>query len=201
VAWKNREEVYGSFGSALLFLYAFFTVYQHKDPRFLLIFLPLMSLFAGRGLVFVQEKLTKRPRFKASTVMRLFLIVFVALTAFNFSVSYTQNQWSNEARIEFLQGMDELDGVVAGNDPVVNVYGDFEYVPLRPENLDQTYGNVKGEADYYVFDSGAWYCSDAITNCQARVDEVVKEVDSNHLKKVDLEAYNRSFTVYEVEER
>jgi len=198
-AVKNRERVYGAFGSALIFLYGFFTVYQHKDPRFMLLFLPLMSLFSARGLVYIEEYLSERPRIGKSTVLRLFLIVFIVLTAFNFSVNYTQNQWSNDVRIEFLKGMEELDGVVAGNDPVVNVYGDFEYVPLRPENLNETYSSVKGEADYYVFDSSRWYCSEVIPNCQSRVDRVVEEVESEHIKKVELEAYNQKYTVYEVE--
>lgn len=201
IAVKKREQAYGAFGSALIFLYAFFTIYQHKDPRFMLIFLPLLSLFAARGLSFVESYLSKKSLIEISTVTRVFLVVFILFTAFNFSVTYTQNQWSNDARIEFLNGMQELDGVVAGNDPVVNVYGDFEYVPLRPENLNQTYGNVKEEADYYVFDSGSWYCNEAIPDCKDRVDEVVNEVDTNHIKKVQLESYNRSFTVYEVENR
>ena len=199
IAVKNREQVYGAFGSALLFLYGFFTIYQHKEPRFLLLFLPLMSLFAARGLVYVEEYLSERPRIGKSTVLRIFMIVFIALTAFNLSVNYTQNQWSNDERIEFLKGMEELDGVIAGNDPVVNVYGDFEYVPLRPENINETYENVKGEADYYVFDSSRWYCSDAIPNCQSNVNRVVEEIEANHIKKVEREAYNQTYTIYEVE--
>lgn len=199
LAAYRREKVYGSFAAALLGLYGFFTVYQHKEPRFLLLFLPLMAVFAARGLNFVEGKVVENSRFSSESFVRAFVVIVLVLTAVSFSGTYTANQWTNEYRAEFMQEMEGLEGVVAGNDPVVTVYGDFEYVPLRPENLNQTYGNVKDEADYYVFDSGAWYCNDAIPNCEERVGEVVDEVDRNHLKKVQIEGYNRNFTIYEVE--
>ncbi|WP_414837993.1 glycosyltransferase family 39 protein [Candidatus Nanosalina sp. VS9-1] len=189
---------YGSFAAALFTLYGFFTVYQHKEPRFLLLFLPLMAVFAARGLEIVEEEIVSRFDLTSENFMRAFVVVVLILTSISFSITYSQNQWTNEYRVEFLDEMDQLNGTVAGNYPVISIYGRFEYVALRPESINETYSRIKDEVDYYAFDSGAWYCTDAIPNCQSNIDGVVNEIEEQNIKKVHIEGYNRNFTVYEV---
>ncbi len=199
-AFKGREWVYGAFASSLVALYGFFTLYPHKEARFLLIFLPLMAIFAARGLVMLEEQVLERFDFGLETFMRVFMAVVIVLMLFNFTSTYTEHQWADEERIQFLQGMSDLDDTrVAGNDPVVNVYGDFQYTPLRPENLNETYPNVRGEVDYYVFNSCAWYCTDAIPACEETVDNMLDEIESDHVKSVEVEGVGCTYTVYEVE--
>lgn len=197
----KRNWKYGSFAAALFALYGFFTVYQHKEPRFLLLFLPLMAVFAAKGLELVEEEVVSRFDFSSETFMRAFVVVVLILTSISFSVTYSQNQWTNEYRVEFLNEMEDLNGTVAGNYPVVSIYGRFEYIALRPENINDTYNRVRDEVNYYAFDSGAWYCTEAIANCQSNIDAVVNEIEEENIKKVHIEGYNRNFTIYEVSDR
>ena len=201
IAFYKREKVYGSFAAALIALYGFFTVYGHKEARFMLIFLPLMAVFAARGLKLLEEKVVERSYLSSENFLRAFVVVVLVLTAISFSATYASHQWSNEPRVEFMNEASKLNGTVVGNDPVLTAYGDFRYVQLKSEFVNGTYHRFKDEADYYAIDSGAWYCNEAIPNCEENVASVVGEIDRNHLKKVQIEGHNNNYTIYEVENR
>jgi hypothetical protein len=190
---KERDWNYGAFFSVLVTLYGFFTLYSHKLPRFMLLFLPVLAVFAARGLVRVEDReFVSRNTFQA--VLGL-VLVFTLLVSF--SVSYRANQWSNEYRIEFMEETGKLNGTVAGNDPVVVLYGDFEFVPIRPENLEETYGSVKDEADYYAFNSCSWYCTPAIDRCESKLSNFTSTVEERYDKRFSTQGYSCNYTIYE----
>lgn len=189
---KERNWSYGAFLSAFVTLYGFFTVYSHKEPRFMLLFLPLMAVFAAKGLTEMEEKeFLSRKTFRS-----VLTVVFAVILVSSFSISYSQNEWTNEYRVEWLEEVGELEGTVGGNDPVVVLYGDFEFVPIRPENLEDTYGDVKGEADYYAFNSCSWYCTPAIENCESRLSDFTAEVEERYDKRFSSQGHSCNYTIY-----
>ncbi|MFB6241469.1 MAG: ArnT family glycosyltransferase [Candidatus Nanosalina sp.] len=194
VVFKERNWSYGAFFSSLLFTYGFFTLYSHKLPRFALLFLPLISVFAGRGVVWVEKQEVVDGKFFRSALG----ILLVLMMLVSFSISYSQSRWTNEYRVEFLNEVGELEGVVAGNDPVAVLYGNFEFVPIRPENLEETYSEVKNEADYYAFNSCAWYCTPAIENCSRRLEDFKKMMQRKYDKKFYSQGYSCNYTMYRV---
>lgn len=191
--FKARDWDYGAFFAPMVTLYLFFSVYSHKEPRFMLLFLPFMALFAGLGLKKIQEReIISEKAFY--TVVTVILAVSMLLS---FSVVYGQSQWVNTNRVEFMQETAKLNGTVAGNDPVVVTYGDFRFVPIRPENLDKIYGNIKGEADYYAINSCAWYCYPAIENCEQKLANFTSMMDQEYDKKFYNEGNSCNYTIYE----
>jgi hypothetical protein len=190
---RQRDWKYGAFLSSLITLYGFFTVYSHKEPRFMLLFLPLLAVFAGRGLV----ELEGREIVSKNTFHTLIGLILVLTMIVGFSVSYSQNQWKNEHRIEFMEEVGELEGTVAGNDPVVVLYGNFEFVPIRPENLEEIYSDVKGEADYYAFNSCSWYCTPGIDNCQSKLGNFTSMMEENYDKSFSSQGNSCNYTIYE----
>jgi 4-amino-4-deoxy-L-arabinose transferase-like glycosyltransferase len=189
---RDREWSYGAFISAFITLYGFFTLYSHKEPRFMLLFLPLMAVFAAKGIVDLESR-----NFVSQKTFRSGLVVILTVVLVSsFSISYSQNQWTNDHRIEFMEEAGELNGIVGGNDPVVVLYGNFEFVPIRPENLEDTYGNVKGEADYYAFNSCAWYCTPAIENCESKLSNFTSELEESYNKRFSSQGQSCKYTIY-----
>ncbi len=193
VVLKSRDWDYGAFLAPMISLYVFFTVYSHKEPRFMLLFLPFLALFSAEGL----RELKSREYVSQDVFVKIASASLMVMMLVSFSVSFGQSQWVNQDRVEFLEETGELEGVVAGNDPVVVLYGDFEFVPIRPENLKEIYGNIKGEADYYAFNSCSWYCTPAIDNCESMLSNFSKGMRSNYSEKFSLQGSSCNYTIYE----
>lgn len=193
VVLKSRDWNYGAFMAPMISLYVFFTVYSHKEPRFMLLFLPFLALFSAEGL----RELGSREYISRDVFVKISSAALMLMMLVSFSVSFGQSQWVNQDRVKFLEETGELEGVVAGNDPVVVLYGDFEFIPIRPENLQEIYGNVKGEADYYAFNSCSWYCTPAIDNCESMLSNFSRGMSSNYSEKFSLQGGSCNYTIYE----
>ncbi|MFP4045650.1 MAG: ArnT family glycosyltransferase [Candidatus Aenigmatarchaeota archaeon] len=151
---KKKESKYAPFLIALLLFYGFFTAFSHKEVRFALLFLPLMSLLTARVLKEIREReiVSKRMlQFGFS-----FVVVFLILSAT--MVNLQTRAYDNPGQDAFYSEASELEGTVAANDPLVMVYGDFRYAELPPGRLEEYYERNINETDYVAINSCNWYC-------------------------------------------
>ncbi|MFB6158418.1 MAG: glycosyltransferase family 39 protein [Candidatus Nanohalobium sp.] len=194
---KKEEKAYG-YVTGLALFYTFFTVYPHKEPRFMILFLPVLSLFAGIGL----QRL-ELPAFEdvldGFTVSRgsLVLLAAGAVMLVNGVQLVQMNTWSNPERNDFLRETSKLNGTVAGLHPAPVVYGNFDFIAVRPEHYENTTERAFRQADYFVYNSAAWYCAPAIQNCREKQDQLVERLEQ-HNKIFETSRSKQSYRIYEV---
>lgn len=185
-AIKERQiETYG-FLAVLIALYGFFTVFPHKEVRFVLLFLPLIALFAARGY---SRHLTP-PR----TLVLLAALGLVMTASFGFTVD--ENRAVNEDAVQYYQAHSNLSGVVAANDASIMAYGDFSYFALPPATLEGSYQRAQEQADYFSINSCAWYCTPSIENCESRIDQLESDLEQNYNKSFEHEGRYCNYSIY-----
>jgi hypothetical protein len=167
---SEKEEVSYGYLSGLIVFYLFFTFYPHKEARFMILFLPLACLFAAKGLERLEVPFNKRMSIDKE---KIFLTIIVAVFLFNSVHIVQMNLWDNPERNQFLKEASKLNGTVAGLHPGPVVYGDFDFIAVRPENYENTSEKAFRKADYFLYNSNAWYCTQAIQNCEEKKQELV----------------------------
>ncbi|MFB6181161.1 MAG: ArnT family glycosyltransferase [Candidatus Nanohalobium sp.] len=193
IAWKKKESQY--LLSTFLFLsaYGFFTVFPHKEPRYMLLFLPFMAFLAGRTIKELGTQVQNKDYFKWGFIG----LTAVIMVIFAFQ-AYQTNSYVNENTKQFYNHASGLEGVVVSNSPAVAAYGDIKYKGLPPGYLPGIYRNMKGRADYYAINSCAWYCSDSIKNCEKNIRQFTSNLTENYEKSFELKGKHCNYTVYEV---
>jgi hypothetical protein len=194
-ALENDTEKHLLPAVVLVLLYGFFSMYPHKELRFLLIMLPLIAYFASAGVHFLASHLSGYIGGRENLSVNIFRIaVVIGLLAGSFGV-YSVNTWQDQDRREFVEKAGELNGAVVSNTPAIVPYGDFRFVPVRPENLYQDrvmdvnsctsekrtgFCKVYGEnIDYVVLRQNSWYCTPAIENCEGKIEEFESQVEKD----------------------
>ncbi|MFB6100225.1 MAG: hypothetical protein ABEK16_03030 [Candidatus Nanohalobium sp.] len=196
---RGRDRVSYGYLAGLVIFYSFFTIYPHKEPRFMLVFLPLLSLFAGIGL-----RSLELPRFEEITnrefISRENLVLLAAglVMIVNGVQLVHMNTWSNPERNEFLRETSKLNGTVGGLHPAPVVYGDFDFIAVRPEHYENTTRRVFHQADYFVYNSAAWYCAPAIKDCREKQERLVERLEQ-HNKIFETSRLEQSYRIYELD--
>lgn len=185
----NKKHLYLLF--AFSTFYTFFTAYPHKEARFLLLFLPLMSVLTALGIENVSIRLQEKLNFRIA-----FLIMISAALLINFTSVYGLNNWENPTKRDYLRFQADLDGELASNSPEAIPYGDFRFKAVRPESTDEAY-QVLDDVDYLAVDTCAWYCTPKIPGCQSELDRYQSHIDQ--YKKIYEENISScTYKVYEV---
>lgn len=193
IAWKAREERYLVHTIVLLSAYGFFTVFPHKEPRYMLLFLPFMAFIASRSFEKIGEVIQNENYLKWG---------FVALTAlgmifFTFQ-AYEANNYVNEDAQTFYQQSSNLSGFVASNSPTLMAYGDIKFKGLPPTYLPELYSSLEGRVDYYAINSCAWYCTESMKGCRDTINRFTSNLTENYRKTYELKGRSCNYTIYEV---
>lgn len=198
---KNREEGYYQFLSAFVFLYAFFTVFPHKEVRFLLIFLPLASVLSAHAI----DQLLDSKYFQNIDLYdrigkeALFVAVAALIMVGSFGATFYDNRAVNTDAVSYYQAHSELSGTVAANDASIMAYGDFSYDPLPPLTLESAYDGARENADYVSINSCAWYCTESIENCESRIEDLEQDVADRYPEVYSHNGSYCSYNIYEIE--
>ena len=194
LVFKARDSRFYGYATGLALFYTFFTFYPHKEARFMLLFLPMLSLFAAQGVRNIEISITWSEHFtKERLVVAAVAIVFV----FNFAQAYNMNTWSNPSRSSYMSETAELEGTVAGLNPAPVVYGDFKYLAVRPERYEDTSEKAFREADYFVLETCSWYCSPAINSCEQKKNELFNSLE-NETKIFEDSVNQCTYRIYEL---
>lgn len=187
-AVKERQtEVYG-FLFAFVALYGFFSVFPHKEVRFILLFLPIMALFAARGY-------SRHLNNYRSVVM----LALIGLTIVgSFGMTYYDNRSVNEDAVKYYRAHSNLSGVVAANDASIMAYGDIKYFALPPSTLEGSYERAQEQADYFSINSCAWYCTPSIENCEAKIASFEKSLENRYNKSFEHRGRYCNYSIYRI---
>ncbi|MFB6204402.1 MAG: glycosyltransferase family 39 protein [Candidatus Nanohaloarchaea archaeon] len=191
--FRQRERNRYVFLSGLMFSYAFFTVFPHKEARFALLFLPLLALFGARGFESIFEELSDRG-FHASRAVKIVVLASAVLMLASFLPAWGQNINTNAA--EYYRAHSNLTGVVAANDPTIMAYGDIKYFPLPPATLEDSFEKARQKADYFSINSCAWYCTPGNTDCRAEIDQLEKTLEANYTNVFELNGSYCNYSIY-----
>lgn len=202
--YKERRRAFELIVPAFILYYGFFTVFPHKEARFMLLFLPLLSIFTGYGSWRLLEML--RDRFDVITetlpkkigieeISVILLIIGIAVTG---GITYSIMTPVNENSAEYYANHSDLEGTVAANDATIMAYGDFSYHALPPSELEGAYDAVDEEAEYLSLNSCAWYCTPQIENCESKIDDLARDAEQRYEKKFELNTSSCSYRIYEV---
>lgn len=197
-ALKNRDEEFYGYLAGFALFYGFFTFYPHKEPRFMLAFLPLLALFAAKPIRNLEiQKIKPESVSFPFNKTKLILLFAAIILFFNFGQIYNMNTWSNDARNQYMLETSKLNGTVAGLNPAPVVYGDFSFMSLRPEHYENTSLRIFRQADYFTLDTCSWYCAPAIENCQQKKNELIQRLEQK--KKIFESSNSRcTYAIYKV---
>lgn len=194
----------------LLVFYGFFSFYPHKELRFMLAFLPFFAYFSTVAVhkAAAHERIPER---KAVWIFRIAVILFFLVSSIQIIGA---NTWQNTDRREFLDESTVMSGTVVSNTPEVVPYSDHKYIPVRPENLDNSSESIsinsctsekdtgfckaqQDEIDYVAINSCSWYCTPAIDNCQAKIDGFSSQLEKDFEEKVNITGSSCEYRIYE----
>jgi hypothetical protein len=192
--FRARDTRFYPYVSGLALFYAFFTFYPHKEPRFMLLFLPMMALFAAHGIRELNLPETVSGYF---TKDKLFVAAVALVFLVNFSLVFNMNTWDNAPRSNYMSETANLEGTVAGLNPAPVVYGDFKFIAVRPETYENTSEKAFREADYFALETCSWYCSPAIDSCEQKKAELFDRLE-NETKVFEDSASQCSYRIYEL---
>lgn len=198
---KNREKAYYPFLSAFVFLYGFFTVFPHKEVRFLLIFLPLVGVLSAYAIDrLLASEYVESIEFRDKISKEA---VFVALAAVimlgSFGATFNDNRAVNTDAVNYYQAHSDLSGTVAANDASIMAYGDFSYHALPPAVLEGAYENAHDQADYVSINSCAWYCTESNDDCESKIDSLEQDVADRYSEVYSHNGSYCSYNIYEIE--
>ncbi|QKQ98580.1 hypothetical protein GKQ38_03580 [Candidatus Nanohaloarchaea archaeon] len=194
---KYRKSSYYGFTSAFSLLYLFFASFPRKETRFMLLFLPLMALISAEGLKQLMDgELMDRVSFDRKNLAVTGLLVLAVLISAG--ITYGQNRYVNEARVDFYQAHSNLTGTVAANDAGIMPYGDFKYYPLPPLTLNSSYQAAQRTADYISVNSCAWYCFPGDKDCKASIQAFEQSVERNYMNVYQDKGESCNYSIYRV---
>lgn len=179
--YKSGSRKFYGYSMGLFTFYIFFTFYPHKEARFMILFLPLLALFAAHGIREIDIR--DRRILLEITKERLFVSILAIVVIFNAVNVINANTWETPTRNEFVSETSKLNGTVAGLNPAPVVHGDFRFMAVRPEHYENTTERVFRQADYFVMNSCAWYCTPSINSCEQKENELLQR----------LEEYNKTY--------
>jgi hypothetical protein len=198
----------------LVSFYLFFSLYPHKEIRFMLLFLPLIAYFASKSVHFVGSRMDFEQKFIWG--IRLFMVIVLIVSS---AAVYQANTWVNEDRRDFLEASESLEGTVVSNSPEIIPYSDFKFIPVRPENLkdsqigkfsinsctsDRDTGFCKvdqQEIDYIAINSCAWYCTPAIDQCESKIDRFSEHLKKDFSLRNNISGSSCNYRIYEADEK
>jgi len=125
------------------------------------------------------------------------VVLISAVMLLNGSMVAGKFAWSAPVEKEFLDEVSGLEGVIASNDPRVNVYGDFEYMAVPPAKLREVWQD-RNKADYFAINTCQWYCSNVGPGCEEDIDWFESKLDQLE-KQYEANSNNCSYSVYRVE--
>jgi 4-amino-4-deoxy-L-arabinose transferase-like glycosyltransferase len=198
---KNREEAYYPFLLAFVFLYGFFTVFPHKEVRFLLIFLPLAAVLSAYAIdKLLSSEYIEKARFDDRIGKEaLFVAVAALIMIGSFGATFYDNRAVNTDAVSYYQAHSDLSGTVAANDASIMAYGDFSYHALPPAVLEGAYENAHDQADYVSINSCAWYCTESIENCRSKIEDLEQDVADRYPEVYSHNGSYCSYNIYKIE--
>ncbi|MEF8847455.1 MAG: hypothetical protein V5A57_03455, partial [Candidatus Paceibacterota bacterium] len=187
---RCREESMYGYLAGLAVFYGFFTFYPHKEPRFMILFLPIMAFFAAKGLKSVEIPFEVDKR-------KVILVALIPIFSFGFTQVVNSNTWENPARASYMAETSNLNGTVAGLNPAPTVYGDFKFMAVRPEHYERTIERTFRDADYFTLETCSWYCAPAIKNCGSKKQDLINQLESRE-KLFESSAQSCRYAIYKV---
>jgi 4-amino-4-deoxy-L-arabinose transferase-like glycosyltransferase len=191
--YRSKRKVLELVLPAFLIFYGFFSFFPHKEARFMLLFLPLMSFLSAAGLRYILEKV--EPPVDARRLVLAGLLVGVAVTGVMTAGIMTP---IDQDSVEYYSQHSELEGLVASNDASIMAYGDFRYLPLPPAELETAYPRAQEEADYFSLNSCAWYCPAELNSCQQVLGGLEEDIRRNYTATFELNTSNCNFGIYRI---
>lgn len=196
---------YKDFGSRIIFLttvvfLAYFTVIPNKQERYMLTFLPFVSLIAAYGAVELFKSLRKSKKHLMSGGLTALLIMWIAMTAMS-SVAIDSNYlgWrpAEQTAIasEFYSyfAKNPVSGAVLTTDPVPAAYSDALFIPYyfyassTLIKYNEWEREIPGSAIIYT--PGAFYCASNDSECSAKREQLFETISSEN-KQVFHKKYN-----------
>ena len=181
---KSKKKVLIPF---LLFI-VYFTCIINKQPRFMLVFLPYLSIMAGYGFYYLLSK-----RYKFLVVVSVILLVVPSLVLIS-----TQYSWRNShvPEINLLYTFfNDKQGSVLTMFPVPTAYSDIKLIPFynNVEDAINIYEKQKNNIDYILYSDEFYPCFD--NKCYEIREGLFKSINNNHL--IFNLSYGQNYYVYE----
>ena len=192
MAYRNSREAFELLAPATALYYLFFSVFPHKETRFLLLFLPLISIFTAKGVVEAGDRYLENIDLnKALTAVLAAGIVLVTAATGYIMTPVNQNSAA------FYSNHSSLEGTVAANDATIMAYGDFKYHALPPGELEGAYSEARQQADYISINSCSWYCTPSIDQCEQKIDDLEQDAEQSYEKTFELNTSTCTYRIYE----
>ncbi len=177
--WKYKEKA-SAFIAFALFL-AYFTALNHKEARYVLIFLPYIFIIASFGLFEIRRKL-KRPLYKsiffAVSPILIAAILGNLILADIARINYDENTPAFERNIS---KVDFGNGPVFSTTPHVGLYTD---APIKPiyysiAYAQNNYDAIHNNSGFVVFNTCDFPCEKDDAVCPREINKLVSDIKNN----------------------
>ncbi len=177
--WMEKEKMIIFITPALIL--AYFITLNHKEARYIIIFLPYLFIIASLGLFEIQRKIKAFPYKNAFLV---FLIILIAILLGNRiaadieGIKYAGDTSTFEKNIS---KVDFGNGPVFSTTPLVGLYSDALIKPIYysltdAQNNYEASHNVTG---FVVFNTCDFPCKEGDTACPREIKTLVNDIKSN----------------------
>jgi len=156
----------------------YFTYIINKQPRFAMMFMPIVAVFAGYGIyrTINYQKSRRNLRIGILAVVAIILGSTILVTDFN----------SIAERSEAETPYYEVNGTILASNPKVAFYSDNKVVPIYFSTADGQRGirnaveryEENKDAGIILFDINDYYCSDEDEYCSEQLNMISSEVSS-----------------------
>jgi len=195
---------YKDFGSRIIFLaaivfMAYFTIIPNKQERYILAFLPFVSLIAAYGAVELFNSLAKSKKRLVNAALAALLILWLAMTAMS-SVTVDSNylNWRPAAQpaiaSEFYSyfANNPVSGAVLTTDPVPAAYSNALFIPYYFYASSEIVKYNEWEREIpeaaIIYTPNSFYCDSKDNECQAKREQLFEKISSEN-KQVFHEKY------------
>jgi len=223
------KRLYKSTSTTLLFVFIlisllYYSIIANKQERFGLVFLPIFSILAAYGLVFVYDKLTTR--FSKISFLSVIGIIMIILFCIDLNYYFWRSAEQPEIIKEYYQYYSgkQVSGTILTSDPVPAAYTDAVFHPFY-ESIDEgiviinkSMPDINIDAAMLIgdintayaenstlptnifaviFSKHAFYCAQGDAVCQQKVDVLFSAINQSMKNVFQKEYYGNTYYIYE----
>ena len=198
---KERKKLVVAFAAIAYF--AYFTLIENKQPRFLIAFLPFAAILSAYWLhksLFFMRRLNIGFRFVFAFVLS-FLVVFSAVSMAQQDYKYYALLPASESPVvsdvySYFSQQSNL--TILTTDPVFAVFSDNRFIPYyeNPDSALKTYDEQSGNADFVVYTPHFFPCEKFGPECENKKQQLFDKIRSGKRLVLNKSVDDRSYYIF-----
>lgn len=194
--WRKREKAVVFIAPLLLF--AYFTLLNHKEARYVIVFLPYLFIAASYGFFEVKKRAAGH---SYGTVLSVVLIILAAGVFGSLLFRDADRIKYIEDSSQFEKNLSRIDfgrGPVFSTTPIVGIYSDARILPIY-YSLTYAQNNfeaIHNAAGFVVFNTCDFPCQAGDARCPQEISKLVSDIKENSMTVYYMKDANCEYYVF-----